>query len=953
MTQTFPAMPRALVIVESPAKAKTIEGYLGDDVVVEASVGHIQDLAVKAELSASQQQEPWADYGVDIFHDFEPRYVVNPDKRSKVKELRAALKQADELYLATDEDREGEAISWHLLDVLKPPADMPVRRMVFHEITPEAIQAALDNPREVDDRLVDAQETRRILDRLYGWDVSAVVRKTVSSRGSAGRVQSVATRIVVERERERMAFRSADYWGVDADLVRGEGEARAFGATVVSVDGSKVAVGKDFDSLGAARDGVVVLDEAAATRLGEELLAADVVVRSVERKPYRRRPAAPFTTSTFQQEAGRKLRYTAQRAMRAAQALYERGFITYMRTDSTTLSETALTAARREIAQRFGAEHLPDAPRHYAKKAKNAQEAHEAIRPAGESFRHPDEVARSPEVNKDMADVYRLVWQRTVASQMTDATGETVTVRMGTSLPSWVDVELHTAGTVITHQGFRLAYVEDTDEGDTADEGDTERRLPALAEGDALEVTEARPGGHQTQPPPRYTEASLVKRMEELGVGRPSTYASTIATIIDRDYVWKKGSALVPSWKAFAVTNLMERYFAELVDYGFTADLEDDLDQIAKGDADRSEWLTTFYWGAAGPLAPGERASDGLRGLVDGFADADVRPVIHEVNPTRIGEDPDGVPIDVYPGKTGGPYLRRGDDTASVPEDLPPDELTVAKALELLAMPKEGRHLGDDPATGLPVYVRSGRFGPYVQLGDYPDDPKSKDKPKMSSLFKTMTVERVTLPEALELLALPREVGSDPDDEGVITAANGRYGPYIQKVLPDGTKDSRSLENEEQLLTVDLAQARHLFSQPKRRRGQRAPAAPLKELGTDPDSGKPIVMKDGRWGPYVTDGETNASLRTGDDPETISHERAVELLVERRAKVAAGGGRKKKATKKKAAKKKKATKKKAAKKKKATKKKAAKKAAGSSPGGAEGSASAPRAAEPPPIEDPF
>ena len=607
---------------------------------------------------------------------------------------------------------------------------------------------------------------------------------------------------------------------------------------------------------------------------------------------------------------------------------------------------------------------LPDAPRTYAKKAKNAQEAHEAIRPAGEAFRHPDQVERDGEVNADMAAVYRLIWQRTIASQMTDATGETVTVRLAAPLASWGEAELHTAGTVITHQGFRLAYVEDVDEGDDADEGDRERRLPPLAEGDAVDVRDVTPGGHTTQPPPRFTEASLVKRMEELGVGRPSTYASTIATIIERDYVWKKGSALVPTWTAFAVTNLMERYFPELVDYGFTASLEDDLDDISNGEAEMIPWLTDFYWGDEGPAPPGVEAQGGLRGLVDGFAESDVRPVIREVNPTRIGADPDGVPIDVYPGKQGGPYLKRGDDTASVPEDLAPDELTVERALELLAMPKEGRHLGDDPATGLPVYAKAGRFGPYVQLGDFPDDPKKGEKPKTSSLFKTMTVERVTLADALELLSLPREVGTDPDDGGEVTALNGRYGPYLQKVLPDGTKDTRSIDTEEQLLSITLDQAKAIFAQPKRRRGQRAASGPLKELGSDPDSGAPIVLKDGRFGPYVTDGETNASLRTGDDPETITHERAVELLVERRAKVAAGGGKKKKASKKKASSKKKATKKKASSKKKATKKKASskkkatKKRATKKAASATKKAAAPRAAAapddgPPPLEDPF
>ncbi|MCC5951041.1 MAG: type I DNA topoisomerase [Acidimicrobiia bacterium] len=929
-------MPKPLVIVESPAKAKTIAGYLGDEYNVDSSVGHIRDLAVKSELSDEVKAEPWAEFGVNIYDGFKAVYLLNPDKKSKVRELRAKLKEADELYLATDEDREGEAIAWHLLEELRPPRDMPVKRMVFHEITPQAIAAALESPREINTALVDAQETRRILDRLFGWDVTKVVRR-VTGGASAGRVQSVAVRIVVERERERMAFVAADYWSVAAELARVDGDTRAFRANVVSLDGRKLAVGGDFAQDATVRDGVEVLDEPTAARLADELRTATVTVSSVERRPHRQRPSAPFTTSTLQQEAGRKLRFSAQRTMRAAQGLYERGFITYMRTDSTTLSEVAIGAARREISERYGAANLPDAPRTYKGKAKNAQEAHEAIRPAGDRFTHPDQVAASAEVNRDMAAVYRLIWQRTVASQMTDATGETVTVRMAAPLQSWPTAELRTSGTVITHQGFRLVYVEDTDDEENDDD---ERQLPQLTEGDGLDVREVMPDGHTTKPPARYTEASLVKRLEELGVGRPSTYASTIGTILDRGYVWKKGTALVPSWRAFAVTTFMEEHFAELVDYQFTARLEDRLDEITTGERDMLTELTGFYWGEGGPVPPGIRATGGLRGLVDEFDETDIRPVIQTVNPVYIGDDPKGVPINVWPGKKGGPYLKRGDDTASVPEDLPPDELTVERALELLSMPREGRLLGTHPDTGLPIYAKAGRFGPYVQHGDFPEDPKKGPKPQTASLFSTMTVERVTLEDALELLTLPRVVGVDPDDGGEVTAANGRFGPYVQKVLPDESKDSRSLENEEQLLTVTLDQAKALFAQPKRRRGQAAPKPPLATFGDDPESGKPIVLKEGRFGPYVTDGDTNASLRTGDDPETIGRERALELLAERRAKVASGevGGRKK-ATKKKATKKspaKKATKKAA---KKSPAKKATKKAAKKAPPSSDDAAS--------------
>ncbi len=873
-------MARPLVIVESPAKARTIAGFLGDDFIVESSVGAIRDLPSNAsEVPAQYKGEAWARLGIDVDNDFKPVYVVKPEKKVKVKELKALLKEADELYLATDEDREGEAIAWHLLEVLNPPPSMPVKRMVFHEITRHAIEEAIENPRELDRRLVDAQEARRFLDRLYGYEVSPVLWKKVAAGLSAGRVQSVATRIVVERERERMRFVAAGYWDIQGEFAkRAVGDApgaqaddrQRFVATLVEVDGTRVATGRDFDAGGeVARAGVTVLDEVAARDLAVGLEGADFAVRSVERKPYRRRPAAPFITSTLQQEAGRKLRLSAQQTMRAAQSLYENGYITYMRTDSTTLSETALSAARQEITRRFGSQYLPDAPRRYTKKVKNAQEAHEAIRPAGDSFRSPEDVAR--EVAPTEARVYELIWKRTIASQMTDATGETVTVRLGAASRSGVDAVFSTSGTVITHQGFRLVYIEDVDEG--ADGDESERQLPPLAENDVLDVLVLEPQGHETQPPPRYTEASLVKRLEELGVGRPSTYASIINTIQQRGYVWKKASALVPSFTAFAVVTLLERHFPDLVDYAFTARMEDDLDSIASGDEEAVPWLTEFYFGS--DTGNGQRRG-GLKEMVSERLD---EIDAAGVNSILIGADPDGVPIYAKPGQRGAPYLRRGEDTASIPDDLPPDELTVEKALELLAAPKGGRELGTDPVTGLPVYAKNGRFGPYVQLGDYEEG--SKEKPKMASLFKTMSVEGVTLDEALELLALPRTVGVDPDDGGEITAHNGRYGPYLQKALPDGTKDTRSLETEEQILTVSLDEARRLFQEPRRRRGKR-PSAALRELGEDPATGKPMVIKDGRFGPYVTDGETNASLRKGDDVETLTVERASELLADRR-----------------------------------------------------------------------
>ncbi|MGZ4703278.1 MAG: type I DNA topoisomerase [Acidimicrobiales bacterium] len=932
-------MATTLVIVESPAKAKTIQRFLDDsesldgDVVVEASVGHIRDLPARAADVPESAKRQWEILGIEVDNDFKPLYIVSPEKRDRIRDLKKLMKDASELYLATDEDREGEAISWHLLEVLNPPATMPVKRMVFHEITPAAIRHAMDNPRDIDRRLVDAQEARRLLDRIYGYGpLASAARQKVGQGTTVGRVQSVATRLVVDRERERMAFVSAGYWDLDGEFASLASDSaaggRTFSASLVQLDGTKLASGKDFGDDGVLREGVVALDqpraEALASALGDD--AVSFGVRSVERRPYRRRPAAPFITSTFQQEAGRKLRLSASMAMRSAQSLYEAGYITYMRTDSTTLSDTALQAARREITERYGAQFVPDAPRTYAKKVKNAQEAHEAIRPAGDSFRSPEAVAR--EVNANDAKVYELIWKRTIASQMTDATGETVTVRLGAANPtpdtalapagadepfSWADVEFATSGTIIAHQGFRLAYVVDRDEGDDADE--QEHQLPPLAEGDALSAREIEAHGHETQPPARFTEASLVKRLEELGVGRPSTYASTIKVIQDREYVWKKGTALVPSFKAFAVVNLLEQHFPDLIDYAFTARMEDDLDDIAGGDEELVPWLSEFYFG---PADPNGQRSGGLKEKVATRLD-DIDAAA--VNAIPIGLDPDGVLIVAKPGRDNSPYLLRGEDTASIPTSLAPDELTVEKALELLAAPKGGLLLGDDPATGLPIYAKSGRFGPYVQLGDYDDN--SDVKPRMASLFKTMTLERVTLEDALELLSLPRVVGIDPADGIEITAQNGKFGPYLQKLTPDGKKDSRSLSTEEQLLTVTLDEARAIFAQPKMRRGQVA-KPPLRELGVDPVSGKPMVLKDGRFGPYVTDGETNASLRKADDVETITDERASELLQDRRDRGPAPKKTAKKAAKKSTKKATKTTAKKAAAKKAPAKKAAAK-----------------------------
>jgi len=878
-------VPNALVIVESPAKAKTIAGYLGTGYVVESSIGHIRDLPSNAsEVPAAYRNESWSRLGIDVDNDFKPLYVVPSDKKAQIRKLKQLLKESDELYLATDEDREGEAIAWHLLEVLSPKADVNVKRMVFHEITPSAIQAAIDSPRDLDRRLVDAQEARRLLDRLYGYEVSPVLWKKVLPRLSAGRVQSVATRIVVERERERMAFTAADYWSLSAELrVLGDldpGDPSTFTASLTSVDGAKVATGKDFNSDGQLRSSDAVhLDEEAARGLARGLADAEINVRNVEVKPYRRRPAAPFMTSTFQQEAGRKLRLSAAMAMRTAQSLYEKGYITYMRTDSTTLSDTALRAARAVVSDRFGASFLPDEPRRYAKKVKNAQEAHEAIRPSGDIFRSPEEVRT--EVPKLEAQVYELVWQRTVASQMTDTVGETVHVDLGGTTDDGRDAGFSAAGTVITHEGFRRVYTEGTD--DDADQEDAERRMPALAAGDPLAIEELTPNGHATQPPARFTEASLVRRLEELGVGRPSTYATIMNTIVDRGYVWKKGSALVPSFTAFSVVSLLEKHFPNLVDYAFTARMEDDLDGIASGDRESIPWLSRFYFGPADGEPDDESAHGvakyGLRTAVsDRLGEIDARAV----NSIPIGTDESGEAVVARVGRYG-PYVQRGEDRASLPDDLPPDELTLDRALRYIAAPSGDRTLGDDPETGLPVVVRTGRFGPYVQVGEESDN--GGEKPKRASLLADMQPETVTLEDALKVLSLPRVVGTDPADGVEVVVQNGRYGPYLSK-----GKENRSLESEDQLFTVTLEQCLELLSQPRRRRGQTA-KPPLRELGPDLATDKPMVVKDGRYGPYVTDGEVNASLGKGDSVETLTVERASELLQVRRDKIAAGGGK--------------------------------------------------------------
>jgi DNA topoisomerase-1 len=879
---------KKLVIVESPTKVKSIAQYLGDGYTVMASVGHIRDLIEPKDLPADQKKGPLGKFGVDVDNGFKPIYVVSDGKTKVVSDLKRELKNADELILATDEDREGEAIAWHLREVLNPK--VPVKRMVFHEITREAIEAARDHTRDLNMELVDAQETRRVLDRLYGYEVSPVLWRKVAPGLSAGRVQSPATRLVVDRERERLAFVAASYWDLTARFTPGEDTA-PFEARLQRVDGKRIAQGRDFDDSGKLTGQVTQLDEASALALAEALRADSTVatVSKVESKPYSRRPAAPFTTSTLQQEAARKLRFSARQTMSVAQSLYENGYITYMRTDSPSLSQQATKAARAQAAALYGADTVPEKPRHYTGKSKNAQEAHEAIRPSGETFRTPDEVRKSLGAND--FKLYDLIWKRTVASQMADAKGSTASIAIeakvsGGELDGTV-AEFTASGTVITFRGFLHAYEEGRDEERNADSA-AEAKLPPLTVGQALENAGVEAKGHETTPPPRYTEASLVKALEELGVGRPSTYAQIISTIIDRGYVTLRGQALVPNWIAFSVVRLLEDHFGDLVEYDFTADLENDLDSIANGADEGREWLKGFYFGT--------EAHRGLRGVVDNLGEIDAR----EINSVRIDDD-----ITLRIGKYG-PYLEVADPAkpdeaprrVNIPDDLAPDELTPAKARELAEAPEQSdRVLGvlDD---GKQIVAKDGRYGPYVtevlpedapaeEAAAEASDAKPKKraakkpaapKPRTASLFKSMSVDTIDLDTALKLLSLPRVVGTDPESGDEILAANGRYGAYLKK----GT-DTRSLPNgEDQIFEITLPEALELFAQPKY--GARRASSALKEFEADPVSGKPIRVRDGRFGPYVTDGETNATIPRGEDVEAIDFARAVQLLADKRAK---------------------------------------------------------------------
>jgi DNA topoisomerase-1 len=872
-----------LVIVESPAKARKIGGYLGDGYVVEASVGHIRDLPQRAaDIPKEYKKIAWAKEGVDIENEFAPLYVINPDKKAKVAELKELMKNAEELILATDEDREGEAIAWHLVEVLQPK--IPIKRMVFNEITKEAIQAAVEDTRDLDYHLIDAQETRRVLDRLYGYRLSPVLWKKVMPRISAGRVQSVATRLIVEKERERMAFISSAWWDLAAVTALG------FNARLLEVDGKKVAATSDFGADGAVKEkslaNILLLDEAGARGLVESLKSIDLTVKSMEESPRTERPKPPFTTSTMQQDAGSRLGWGAQITMRIAQRLYENGYITYMRTDSINLSQQAITAARNAAKALYGADHVADAPRVYQGKSKNAQEAHEAIRPAGDAFKTPGELA--PELSRDEFALYDLIWKRTVASQMADAKKMQMRVDFDATTNDGKKTIFRANGSVITFPGFLAAY-DDIVTDENKDEESEDKRLPAMTVGQSVKVNEYTCEGHETKPPARYTEPTLVKKLEELGIGRPSTFASIIQTIQDRGYVYKRGRALVPTFLAFSVTGLLETHFTKLVDYEFTASMEEDLDKIAAGEAGRVDWLTDFFYGVDGQPGLNELSAD--LGVIDARA----------TNTMNLSPE-----IEIRVGRYGA-YLQENKEgeerkLANIPENLAPDELTLAKAIELLAAPSGERELGIDPATNLPIIAKSGRFGPYITevLPEVPVElTKSGRKKKMNSLPKaktasllsTMTLDTVTYEDALMLLSLPRTLGvNEAGDE--ITVQNGRYGPYLK-----AGADSRTLASEDHLFTIDLEEALSIYSKPKeRRRGVAKP--PVKELGMDPETQKPLIIKDGRFGMYVTDGETNATLRRGDTAEGMTLERGLELLAGRRAWEAENGPSPKKSRKK-------------------------------------------------------
>ena len=879
-------MAKPLIIVESPAKARTISRFLGPDYVVESSIGHIRDLPPSAsEIPPKYKKEPWARLGIDVERDFAPLYIVPKEKKSQVATLKKKLADASELYLATDEDREGEAIAWHLVEVLKPA--IPVKRMVFHEITDAAIARALESPRDIDSRLVAAQETRRILDRLVGYEVSPVLWRKLAPKLSAGRVQSVATRLIVAREEARMRFVESAFAGLEATLVTADDA--SFSARLAELGERRIAIGKDFDAdTGELKGGALVLDAERAGALASELRDSDFTVTEVVDKPFTNRPYPPFMTSTLQQEAGRKLHFNARRTMRVAQSLYENGYITYMRTDSLTLSHEAIEASRSQVRELYGHQYLPEQPRVYRSKSKSAQEAHEAIRPAGARFRKPSDLRGA--LDADQFKLYELIWKRTLASQMKDAVGTRTQVRIEAPTANDGAAVFTTSGKVIRFAGFLRAYVEGSDDP-SAELADQEKVLPPLATGQRLRVAELEPTSHTTQPPARYTEASLVKELEARGIGRPSTYASIIQTIQDRGYVWHKGQALVPTFTAFAVTRLLENHLPDLVDYDFTARMEDELDAIARGEHEAVPWLHAFYFGTTddGNGKP-PILRMGLHALVATGDDIEPR----EASRITIGQTADGERVAVRLGRFG-PYLQIGESEqrVSVPDDLPPDELSLERALEMIGRAAEAdQPLGSDPGTGLPVYVKSGRFGPYVQLGNRDDD----GKPRMASLWKSMSPESLTLDEALLLLSFPRELGPHPETGQPVTVQDGRYGPYVKM-----GSETRSLESQEQMATITLEEAAAKLAEPKRGRRGGAGSSAITELGAHPASGAPVQVKSGRFGPYVTDGTVNATIPKGTDPESVSLEQAVELLARREEKLREQGKdpRAKKAKKKK------------------------------------------------------
>jgi DNA topoisomerase-1 len=867
-------MAKSLIIVESPAKARTISRFLGDDYAVESSIGHIRDLpSTAAEIPAKVKKEPWARLGVDVDHDFKPVYVIPGSKKAQVAKLRSKIKEATELYLATDEDREGEAIAWHLVEVLKPSC--PVKRLVFHEITRPAIEHALANPRDIDDRLVDAQETRRILDRLVGYEVSPVLWRKVQPKLSAGRVQSVAVRLVVAREEARMRFVEAAFAGVEAVLATERPDDRPFTTRLAELSGRRVAVGKDFDpdTGELTKTNALVLDDATARSVSDRLGEAEFRVSEITEKPFTSRPYPPFMTSTLQQEAGRKLRFNAQRTMRTAQRLYENGYITYMRTDSSTLSREALSAARAQVVELYGQEYLPDRPRVFRSKSKVAQEAHEAIRPAGARFRKPQSLRG--DLGDDEYRLYELIWKRTLASQMKDATGLRTAVKIEAEAGEHGTAVFSASGKVITFAGFLRAYVEGSDDP-TAEMADQEKLLPQLERGQSVQAVKVEPTSHTTQPPPRYTEASLVKELESRGIGRPSTYASIIQTIQDRGYVWHKGPALVPTFTAFAVVRLLERQLPDLVDYDFTARMEDELDTIARGEIDAVPWLHDFYFGRAGD--GGRRIMrEGLHALIAEAAES-VAP--QEASRLVIGTTEAGEEVAVRIGRFGT-FVQLGDTErrATVPDQLPPDELTVERAVELIGRKEAaGEPIGHHPESGEPVYLKEGRYGHYVQLGE-----NGEKKPKMASLWPAMTPDTLTFEDALLLLSFPRLLGHHPETGAEVLATYGRYGPYLK--MGD---DNRSLSDYDNLNAITLEEAVELFKQPKSRQ-RRTSASVLAELGDHPETGLAIQVKTGRYGPYVTDGTVNATVPKKTDPATVTLERAVELLAAREDKLRAQG----------------------------------------------------------------